>query len=73
MRFWWSQGTGCARRPGITQDCSRKQHTAMRKEGVLNPNPRRQFLKDLEDLIEGKRKAGYRPLVMMDMNGDYTL
>ena len=40
---------------------------------MLNPNPRRQFLRDLEELIEEKRKEGYRPLVMMDMNGDYIL
>ena len=38
---------------------------ALRKEGVLNPNPRRQFLKDLEDLIKEKLKEGYRPLVMV--------
>ena len=50
-----------------------QQHTALRKEGILNPNPRRQFLKDLEDLIEENCKEGYWPLVMMDANGDYTL
>ena len=50
-----------------------QQHTALPEEGVLNPNPRRQFLQDLEELIEEKRKEGYRPLVMMDANGDYTL
>ena len=48
------------------------QHVALREEGHDKPNPRRQFLIDLQKLIEQKRKEGFRPIVMMDANGDYN-
>lgn len=43
----------------------------MRDAGVRDPNPRRQILKDLQSLIEEKRLHGYRPILLIDANGDY--
>ena len=47
-----------------------QQHIAMREAGIVNPNPRKQVLKDILKLIDEKRTEGFRPLVMMDANGD---
>jgi len=47
-----------------------QQYTAMREAGITNPNPRKQILKDLHALIEEKRREGFRPILMMDANGD---
>jgi len=49
-----------------------QQYSALRESGVKDPNPRKQVLQDLTTLIDQKRKEGYRPVVMMDANGDYT-
>ena len=49
-----------------------QQYTAMRAEGQPDPNPRRQVLQDVMKLIQQKRGEGYRPIVMMDANGDYN-
>ena len=48
-----------------------QQYVAMRDAGVKNPNPRSQLLKDLQSLIQGKRQHGYRPILLIDANGDY--
>ena len=48
-----------------------QQYAAMRDAGTINPNTRRQQLQDLSNLIEKKREEGYRPVLMMDANGDY--
>ena len=42
----------------------------MREQGVEKPNPRKQIRKDLLALIREKRLEGYRPILMMDTNGD---
>ena len=47
------------------------QYTEMRKAGIEKPNPRRQILRDILKLIKTKRAEGFRPIVMMDANGDY--
>ena len=44
----------------------------LRQEGVQKPNPRKDILTALTKLIEEKRREGYRPVLMMDANGDYT-
>ncbi|KAL7525484.1 hypothetical protein ACHAXR_001028, partial [Thalassiosira sp. AJA248-18] len=48
-----------------------QQHTGMREAGMKRPNPRKQFLKDVLALIRAKRAMGFRPILMMDANGDY--
>jgi len=42
----------------------------MREQGVQKPNPRKQILTDLLALIREKRLEGYKPILMMDANGD---
>ena len=37
---------------------------------MKKPNPRKQILMDLLELIQAKRLEGYRPVLMMDANGD---
>ena len=49
-----------------------QQYSLMRAAGFVAPNPRQQVLKDISDLIESHRAEGYRPIVMMDANGDYN-
>jgi len=44
----------------------------MREAGIEKPNPRKQILNDMAELIRTKRLEGYRPIVMMDANGDYN-
>ena len=44
---------------------------ALRQEGISKPNPRKHILTDLNELIRRKMLKGYRPVVMMDANGDY--
>ncbi len=48
-----------------------QQYTLMRQAGIAIPNPRKQILTDLTQLIQQHRMDGYRPIVMMDANGDY--
>ena len=48
-----------------------QQYTALREAGVEKPNPRKQILKDMLDLINEKRLQGFRPILMMDANGDH--
>lgn len=50
----------------------RQQYTLMRDAGYVAPDPRQQVLTDLTKLIESHRSEGYRPIVMMDANGDYS-
>ena len=45
-----------------------QQDTAMREQGVKKPNPRKQILTDLLELIRAKRPKGYIPVLMMDAN-----
>ena len=42
----------------------------MHEQGVEKPNPRKQILTDLLGLIQKKKLEGYRPVLMMDANGD---
>ena len=44
----------------------------MREAGQSNPNPRRQFFKDLLAVIGSQREKGYRPIIMLDANGDWN-
>ena len=55
----------------LTQDRSH-QWMMLRQEGVQKPNPRKDILTTLAELTEEKRREGYRPVLMMDANGDYT-
>jgi len=47
-----------------------QQYTLMREAGIINPNHRKQLLTDLEALIRIHRNEGYRPILIMDANGD---
>ena len=49
-----------------------QQYIAMREEGIREPNPRKQILVDLETLIADQRSRGYRPILLIDANGDYV-
>ena len=49
-----------------------QQCTFMREAGQSNPNPRRQFFKDLLAVIGSQREKGYRPIIMLDANGDWN-
>ena len=42
------------------------------RKGVTKPNPRKDIPTELNELIIKKRLEGYRPVLMMDANGDYT-
>ena len=44
----------------------------LRQEGVQKPNPRKDILTALAELIEERRQEGYRPVLMMDANRDYA-
>ncbi|KAL7526947.1 hypothetical protein ACHAWF_001979 [Thalassiosira exigua] len=48
-----------------------QQYTHQRQSGQPKLNPRRQILQDLLNLIQEKRAEGFRPVLMMDANGDY--
>ena len=47
-----------------------REFLALREKGVEKPNPRKQILKDLGALIRRQRELGFRPVLMMDANGD---
>jgi hypothetical protein len=49
-----------------------QQYMGLRKSGQAHPNPRRQILIDILRLIRTKREEGFRPILMMDANGDYN-
>ena len=48
-----------------------QQYIALRDAGQREPNPRKQILNDLEKLITEHRAKGYRPILLIDANGDY--
>lgn len=48
-----------------------QQYVALRNEGIAAPNPRQQILTDIATLIDDKRGKGYRPILLIDANGDY--
>ena len=48
-----------------------QQYTLMRQAGISDPNPRQHVLDAIRTLIQEHRAKGYRPIVMMDANGDY--
>ena len=50
----------------------RAQYMTLRQEDVKKPNPRKDLISALTELIETKRQEKYRPVIMMDANGDYT-
>ena len=47
-----------------------QQYTMLREAGHARPNPCQQILTDIQALIDSKRKEGYRPILMLDANGD---
>lgn len=47
-----------------------QQYIVLRSQGHQNPNPQRQILTDIQALIDSAQADGYRPIVMMDANGD---
>ncbi|NCG03282.1 MAG: hypothetical protein GWP22_07470, partial [Actinomycetales bacterium] len=49
-----------------------QQYSALRELGHTRPNPRRQILLDIEDLVVRFRKRGLRPMVGMDANGNWS-
>jgi hypothetical protein len=49
----------------------RQQYILMRLDGETDPDPRQRLLTDLELLIWTHRENGYRPILLMDANGDY--
>ena len=51
----------------------REQYMTLHSEGVSKPNPRKGVLDALKELIETQRQEGYRSVLMMDANGDYTI
>ena len=57
--------------PGPTTSYQ-QQYVALREAGVHDPNPRKQILTDLRLLIQDKREKGYRPILLIDANGDYS-
>ena len=48
-----------------------QQYAALRAKGIEKPNPRRQILTDILTIITHYRALGFRPIVMLDANGDY--
>ena len=48
-----------------------QQYTAMREQGILKPNPRKQIWKDLLKLIQSQRTLGFFPVLCLDANGDW--
>lgn len=48
-----------------------QQYLALREAGQREPNPRRQIFDDLGRLITEHRARGYRPILLIDANGDY--
>ena len=48
-----------------------QQYIALRNAGQREPNPRKQILMDIEKLIKEHRARGYRPILLIDANGDY--
>ncbi len=57
-------------RPGVFT-AFQQQVTGLRELGHIYPNPRQQILTDILSLIREKRLGGYRPILMLDANGDY--
>jgi hypothetical protein len=49
-----------------------QQYTGLLQTGLANPNPRRQILTNLLQLVRTHRVNGFCPILMMDANGDYT-
>ena len=49
-----------------------QQYSALRRRGLLNPEPRHVILEDLADLINTFRDKGYRPILMLDANEDWV-
>jgi hypothetical protein len=47
-----------------------QQYMALRAQGHKQPNPRQQILIDQAELMTTKQQEGYRPIIMMDANGD---
>ena len=48
-----------------------QQYIALRNAGQREPNPRKQILMEIEKLITEHRARGYRPILLIDANGDY--
>ena len=47
-----------------------REYEGLRARGIVDPNPRQQILDDLTVEIDQCRAKGYRPVLMMDANGD---
>ena len=54
--------------PGPNTACM-QQYTALLKDGVKKPNPRKEMLKALSELIAEKRALNFQPILMLDANG----
>lgn len=54
--------------PGPNTACM-QQYTALLKDGVKKPNPRKEMLKALSELIAEKRVLNFQPILMLDANG----
>ena len=48
-----------------------QQYSGLWSRGIQHPNPRHQILDDITSLITSQRELGFRPIVIMDANGDY--
>ena len=46
-----------------------QQYTVMQEQGVEKPNPHKQILTDLLELIKETRLEVYWPVLMMDVDG----
>ena len=44
----------------------------MIKEGDNSLDPRTRVLNDVKDVIDQKRREGFRPILLMDANDDWT-
>jgi endonuclease/exonuclease/phosphatase family metal-dependent hydrolase len=49
-----------------------QERNGLRSAGIKNPVPRKQFFKDMLELIDKFRLEGFRPVLMMDANEDWV-
>ena len=49
-----------------------QERTGLRARGIKNPDPRKQILSDILNLIDESRLEGYRPILCWDANEDWV-
>jgi hypothetical protein len=49
-----------------------QQYSSLLNRGIPQPRPRQQILTDLLPIITDARNEGFRPILMIDANGDYN-